>query len=126
MLAMGTGPGSRSIDELAARAQAGDPASFEELVVRLREPLARFVGRRLPRAVDAEDAVQETFLRAFDHLDRYDRSRRFTTWLFAIGKHVAADHRDADRRRDDRERRGARLAAVAADVAANDGDGGAV
>ncbi|MGE3454356.1 MAG: RNA polymerase sigma factor, partial [Kofleriaceae bacterium] len=53
-----------SVEDLAARAQRGDQASFEELVTRLRMPLTRFLGRQLDRASDADDAVQETFLRA--------------------------------------------------------------
>lgn len=92
-----------SDDDLAARAQRGDQACFDELVTRLRPSLARFLGRRLDRAADADDAVQETFLRAFDSLDRYDPQRRFATWLFAIGKNVAASQRDATRRRTTRE-----------------------
>jgi RNA polymerase sigma-70 factor, ECF subfamily len=96
-----------SVDDLAARAQRGDQACFDELVTRLRPPLARFLGRRLGRPADADDAVQETFLRAYHSLDRYDPERRFATWLFAIGKNVAASQRDAARRRSERERQDA-------------------
>ncbi|MGE0550371.1 MAG: RNA polymerase sigma factor [Kofleriaceae bacterium] len=107
-----------SVEDLAARAQRGDQASFEELVTRLRMPLTRFLGRQLDRASDADDAVQETFLRAYRSLDRYDPDRRFETWLFAIGKNVAATHRDAGRRRTEREHRGAPIDTIAAPVPA--------
>lgn len=81
-----------SAEELAVRARAGSRVSFDELVVRLRPRLVAFLARRLPDAADAEDVAQETFLRAFDHLERYDPARPFATWLFTIGKNVAANH----------------------------------
>ena len=107
-----------SAEDLASRAQRGDEACFEELARRLRAPLAAFLTRRLPSAADADDAVQETLLRAYRHLDHYDPSRRFATWLFAIGKNVASNHRAAQRRRADLERRGSAEAAGTAGPAA--------
>lgn len=88
-----------SVEELAARARAGSRVAFDELVVRLRPRLVAFLVRRLADAADAEDVAQETFLRAFDHLDRYDPARPFATWLFTIGKNVAANHAVARSRR---------------------------
>jgi len=88
-----------SAEELAARARAGSRVSFDELVVRLRPRLVAFLARRLADAADAEDVAQETFVRAFDHLDRYDPARPFATWLFTIGKNVAANHAVARTRR---------------------------
>jgi RNA polymerase sigma factor (sigma-70 family) len=88
-----------SVEELAVRARAGSRVSFDELVVRLRPRLVAFLARRLPDAGDAEDVAQETFLRAFDHLERYDPARPFATWLFTIGKNVAANHAVARGRR---------------------------
>jgi RNA polymerase sigma-70 factor (ECF subfamily) len=102
-----TPPPDLSVDDLAARAQRGDEACFQELVSRLRAPLTAFLARRLTRPDDADDVVQETFLRAYRFIDRYDPERRFSTWLFAIGKNVAANHRTAARRRADVERSGA-------------------
>jgi RNA polymerase sigma-70 factor (ECF subfamily) len=92
-----------SDEELAARARDGNRGSFDELVVRCRPRLVAFLARRLGDAADAEDVAQETFLRAYDHLDRYDPARPFATWLFAIGKNVAANHAVARTRRDARE-----------------------
>lgn len=109
-----TPPPELSVDDLAARAQRGDEACFQELVSRLRAPLTAFLARRLTRPDDADDVVQETFLRAYRFIDRYDPERRFSTWLFAIGKNVAANHRSAARRRADVERSGASEEAVAA------------
>ena len=106
-----------SLEELAARAQSGHEDCFQELVARTRPQLTSFIARRLPRPDDADDAVQETFLRAYRYLDRYDPTRRFSTWLFAIGKNVAANHRAADRRRTDLERRTAQEGASGEEVA---------
>jgi RNA polymerase sigma-70 factor (ECF subfamily) len=91
----------RSLTDLAVRAKSGDSASFDELVTRLRGPLVAFLSRRLGHQADADDVAQETFLRAYRHIDSYDPERPFSTWLFAIGKNVASNHRAADRRRDE-------------------------
>jgi RNA polymerase sigma-70 factor (ECF subfamily) len=40
---------------------------------------------------EAEDAAQETFLRAYDHLKRYDAQRSFSTWLLSIAAHYCID-----------------------------------
>src|SRR5215510_7975256 len=92
-----------SAEELAVRARDGSRVSFDELVVRYRPGLVAFLTRRLADAAEAEDVAQETFLRAYDHLDRYDPARPFSTWLFAIGKNVATNHVIARTRRDVRD-----------------------
>jgi RNA polymerase sigma-70 factor (ECF subfamily) len=96
--------GELPAEELAALARSGDRASFEALVVRYRPRLVAFLARRVASTADAEDVAQETFVRAHDHLDRYDPSRPFGTWLFTIGKNVAANHATAGARRAARER----------------------
>jgi RNA polymerase sigma-70 factor (ECF subfamily) len=98
---------SPSAEELAARARAGNRSSFDELVVRYRPQLVAFLARRLPDASEAEDVAQETFLRAYDRIEQYDPDRPFGTWLFAIGKNVAANHAVSRGRRVVRETRGA-------------------
>ena len=49
--------------------------------------------RVLRRAEDAEDLVQETFVRVFRALDRYDTNRPFAAWVFTIATRVAVDER---------------------------------
>jgi RNA polymerase sigma-70 factor (ECF subfamily) len=110
-----------SAEELAVRARAGSRISFDELVTRYRPRLVAFLARRLADAADAEDVAQETFLRAYDRLDHYDPARPFSTWLFAIGKNVAANHAIARSRRDARDRDSRPAdAASAGDAAASD------
>jgi RNA polymerase sigma-70 factor, ECF subfamily len=109
-----------SAEELAVRARDGSRGSFDELVVRYRPQLIAFLARRLGDAADAEDVAQETFLRAYDHLDRYDPARPFSTWLFAIGKNVAANHAVARTRRDARDNDSRPVDGVAGEPAAGD------
>jgi RNA polymerase sigma factor (sigma-70 family) len=109
-----------SSEELAVRARDGNPGSFDELVVRHRARLVAFLSRRLADAADAEDVAQETFVRAYDHLDRYDPARPFATWLFAIGKNVATNHAIARTRRGAREQDGRAIEAATDDADAGD------
>jgi len=86
----GSGANEPSPEELACRAQSGSSESFAELVERFSEPLYHFLALRTPNAADAEELVQETFLRAWHRLERYDSEWRFSTWLFTIAKRLAA------------------------------------
>jgi RNA polymerase sigma-70 factor (ECF subfamily) len=99
-------PPTAEDEELAVRARDGSRVSFDELVIRYRPRLVAFLAHRLADPADAEDAAQETFLHAYDHLDGYDPGRPFATWLFAIGKNVATNHAIARTRRDARHERG--------------------
>jgi RNA polymerase sigma-70 factor, ECF subfamily len=73
-----------SDEELAGRASVGSLESFEELVRRYQVPLMRFLLWRGCGREDAEDVVQEAFLRAYQSLHRYNRARRFKTWMYTI------------------------------------------
>jgi RNA polymerase sigma-70 factor (ECF subfamily) len=69
---------------LVARAVTGDAGGFVELVDRHHPACARYARRMLGNAQDAEDVVQETFLRAYLALPRYRERDRFKSWLFRI------------------------------------------
>jgi RNA polymerase sigma-70 factor (ECF subfamily) len=103
-----------SVEELAVQARAGSRESFAEIVARSRPQLVAFLARRLASPADAEDVAQETFLRAYDALDRYEPGRPFQTWLFAIGKNLAANHVVARTRRAAHEQAAAAPAEVTA------------
>ncbi len=79
-------------ETLAARAVSGCAASFEELVRRYQVPLLHFL-RRLGPAPEAEDIAQETFIRAYRNLSGFDRTWRFSTWLFTIARRLSANER---------------------------------
>jgi RNA polymerase sigma-70 factor (ECF subfamily) len=86
------GGSSDSDDQLARLAQAGCRASFDALVRRFQVRLLRFLQRRVRSNSDAEDLLQETFVRAFMRLDQYDTNRSFATWLFTIAHRLAVSH----------------------------------
>lgn len=62
----------------------GDPAAFAVLVDRHAPACLRFASRMLGSREDAEDATQETFVRAHRALARYDEQVRFRTWIMSI------------------------------------------
>jgi RNA polymerase sigma-70 factor (ECF subfamily) len=72
-------------------AQKGDPQAFSELVETYQKPVYNLCYRMLGTAEDAEDASQETFLRAYKSMRRYDNSRPFSTWLLSIAAHYCID-----------------------------------
>ncbi|MGE5610510.1 MAG: RNA polymerase sigma factor [Bacillota bacterium] len=85
-------PTNLTDEELACRARAGSSSCFEELVRRFQVPLLRFLMRHLPRRCDAEDVLQESFVRAYQNLHQYQESRPFRPWLFTISYRLAISH----------------------------------
>ena len=69
---------------LVRRVLEGDTAAFTTLVDRHAAACTRFAMRMLGNREDAEDATQETFLRAYRSLARYEERQAFRTWLFQI------------------------------------------
>ena len=69
---------------LAARAARGDVDAYELLVRHYHASCLRYAARMLRNDADAEDAVQDTFMRAFLAIRRYDDRQPFRTWLFRI------------------------------------------
>lgn len=70
--------------ELVERARAGERAAFDLLVERYQRRLLRLVLRLLRDQAEAEDVVQETFLRAYRALPRFRGEAAFFTWLYRI------------------------------------------
>ena len=73
------------------RARAGDESAFTQLVEAFQAPIFNLCYRMLGEAGEAEDAAQETFLRAYAQLTSYDPHRSFKTWLFSIANHHCID-----------------------------------
>jgi len=73
------------------QAQRGDDQAFTQLVEAYQTPVYNLCYRMLGEPEAAEDAAQETFLRAFQHLGRYDLKRPFATWLLSIAAHYCID-----------------------------------
>ena len=69
---------------LAQRAAEGDEHAFRSLVDRHYDACLRFATLQIGNAADAEDLVQETFVRAYRSLSSYSDEGRFRSWLFRI------------------------------------------
>lgn len=89
----------RSDEALVIRAKDGDFQSFEELFERHRQLVFRYCYQMLPRRDDAEDMVQEVFVRAYQNLARYRDEAKFTTWLLRIATNLATDRARMSSRR---------------------------
>jgi len=73
------------------RVRKGDSEAFAFLVEAYQRPVYNLCYRMLGEANEAEDAAQETFLRAYRSIKRYDGNRSFPTWLLSIAAHYCID-----------------------------------
>lgn len=98
---------------LVRRCLRGDARAFEELVSRYEGALYRLAWRMLRDNEEAQDVVQETFIRVFRALETYDPERKFSTWILRIATNLCIDRYRRRRMRlvsidaseDDEERR---------------------
>jgi RNA polymerase sigma-70 factor, ECF subfamily len=74
---------------LVTAAKAGDAAAFEELVNRYEKKVFRLTMNITRNREDAEDAMQDAFMKAYSHLDRFHEDSRFYTWLVRIAANEA-------------------------------------
>jgi len=77
--------------ELVERARVGDTDAFKELVDRHSQTLFKTAYRLTGNEADADDLVQEAFLRAYRKLDRFDGRSQFSTWLYRITVNCGMD-----------------------------------
>jgi RNA polymerase sigma-70 factor (ECF subfamily) len=82
---------SFSETEILQKARQKDDGAFAELVEKYQSPVYNLCFRMLGSEVEAEDAAQETFWRAYQALNRYDPNRSFITWLLSIAAHLCID-----------------------------------
>jgi RNA polymerase sigma-70 factor (ECF subfamily) len=78
------GIGKNSDSSLVAAAKYGDTRAFEELVCRYERRVLAVAQRITSNREDAEDVAQESFHKAFLHLDTFEERARFSTWLTRI------------------------------------------
>lgn len=69
---------------LAKKVQAGDTASFGELMHRYEARLVRYGKKYLAREEDIEDVVQDVFLKTYENIHSYNPSYRFSPWIYRI------------------------------------------
>src|ERR1700678_2443819 len=80
-----------NIDEstLVAQSREGDKVAFGELVRRFEGKIFRLAQHITQNREDAEDVLQETFLKAYEHLDQFQGNSRFYTWIVRIAVNQA-------------------------------------
>jgi RNA polymerase sigma-70 factor (ECF subfamily) len=78
--------------KLVERAQQGDRAAFGSLVEPWRKPLFGYIYRMVTLRQDAEDLLQDVFVRVLENIREYRGEARFKSWLFGIATHVCLDH----------------------------------
>lgn len=79
--------------------QAGDATALDRLMQRWQVRLRSYLLRHALPDQDALDLAQETFVRIFQHADRFDPTRRFSTWMFQIALNLLRDHARRRQRR---------------------------
>ena len=86
-------PQAQAQDAAAAVAvQRGEAFAYRALVERYHAPLVRYARRFLGHAEDADDVIQEVFLRAYERIRQYDARRPFSTWIYRIAHNACIDH----------------------------------
>lgn len=81
-----------TLEELAEQCKAGDRSAFEPLVQRLESRVTFFLYRMVGNMDDAADLAQDSFVKAYKNIHRYDSKYSFTTWLFTIAKRTALNY----------------------------------
>jgi RNA polymerase sigma-70 factor, ECF subfamily len=77
--------------ELVSRAQQGSEKAYRELLGRYQRPVFSIIYRMIRDREQAEDLAQETFVRVFNHIDRYDPRYKFSSWIFKIATNLTID-----------------------------------
>ena len=88
---------SASESELARRAASGDQAAFAEIVRLHQQAVYNVAYRMLGNTHDAEDAVQEAFIRSYRFFDRFDVDRPLAPWLKRIAVNVCLNRIDMEK-----------------------------
>ena len=74
---------------LVNRARTGDSAAFGDLVTKYERKIYRLAKNITQNDEDAEDVLQDTFIKAYEHLDGFQGNSKFYTWLVRIGVNEA-------------------------------------
>lgn len=81
--------GELSDSDVVQASLDGDLRAFGELVKRYDQRLLNFVYRTIGDRERGQDLVQETFVRVYRHLHRFDQSKKFSTWIYTIASNLA-------------------------------------
>ena len=78
--------------EIVARVLKGDRQTYALLVEEYKTPIYNLAYRMTGNADDADDLTQETFIRAYQYLWRYDQRKKFFTWLYTLAFNLIKNH----------------------------------
>jgi RNA polymerase sigma-70 factor, ECF subfamily len=84
-------PTQAADQDLVALAQQGSEKAYRELLSRYQRPVFSVIFRMVRDRERAEDLAQETFVRVFNNIDRYDPRYRFSSWIFKIATNLTID-----------------------------------
>lgn len=93
-------PDGPSDAELMLAFRDGDARAFEKLVQRHQRGIYNFILRSVRERARADELLQEVFLRVVRAKDRYERTAKFTTWVYAIARNLCVDESRRARFRD--------------------------
>jgi RNA polymerase sigma-70 factor (ECF subfamily) len=77
--------------DLVVLAQKGSEKAYRELLGRYQRPVFSLIYRMVRDREQAEDLAQETFVRVFNNIDRYDPAYKFSSWIFKIATNLTID-----------------------------------
>jgi RNA polymerase sigma-70 factor, ECF subfamily len=86
-------------EELVLQSRNGDASAFEALVRNHQKMIHALTFRMTGSAADAEDLAQETFIRVYEQIGKFNGHAKFATWLYSIGIHACLNWRRDEARR---------------------------
>jgi RNA polymerase sigma-70 factor (ECF subfamily) len=78
--------------EIIERAKKGDLFAFEQIIFEFEKPLWNYLVRLSGNKDDAEDLIQETFVKVYKHLKSIDGTKNIKSWIYTIATNTAYDH----------------------------------
>ena len=78
--------------EIVVRILKGEKQTYALLIEEYKNPIYNIAWRMTGNLHDAEDLAQETFIRAYQNMARYDQNKKFFTWLYTIGINLIRNH----------------------------------
>lgn len=78
--------------EVVAEVLKGDRKAYAKIIDAYKAPVFNLAFRMTASYADADDLTQETFIRAYQKLQQFDRSKKFFTWLYTIGINLIRNH----------------------------------
>jgi RNA polymerase sigma-70 factor, ECF subfamily len=79
-------------EELVMNFLAGDDSAFDELLKRYLKPIYNFLYRFSGDTESLDDLTQDTFIKVWKNLKRFDQEKKFKSWIFTIAKNTAYDY----------------------------------